>query len=127
MKATILFLVSLLVIGMAWGCEKSVVTGNVADHIEGMTIRFYCDGEYWDEKDIISKYGNYQRTSSYCPEKLVGKLYIDENLIDEKEATRDDLCDFELDFQGVAAVPEFGTLGLVMSLLGVIVVRKRFK
>ncbi|MFP4112314.1 MAG: hypothetical protein ACLFUO_04915 [Candidatus Woesearchaeota archaeon] len=117
MKTTIYLAIFVLLAVSAAACEKSVVSGNVENHADDMHVKFYCDGTYVDYKNIISKYGNYQRTLDYCEGTLTGELYLGETMIEEKTA-ESDLCDFDMDFEGLTEVPEFSFIGACVAVVG---------
>ncbi len=118
MKIIIILMMVLLTVNVAVACDNSVVSGSVENFCPGMKIKFYCSNEYSAYKNIISKYGTYYKTLDYCDGTLKGELYLDDVLMDTKYADHDGDCDFELDFTGLTQVPEFGTIGAGLALIG---------
>ena len=118
MKKAILFLVAILCINMAVACDKSMVSGNVQNHVEDMHIEFYCEGDLVGTKNIVSKYGNYQKTLGGCLGNLRGDLYLNDTLIESKEAIQNGLCNYDLDYAGLTQTPEFTSIGFAIAGIG---------
>lgn len=116
-----LLIILIIFSSSVFACEKTVVTGSVDNFADDMRIDFYCSGSYIGYKNIISKYGTYQKTLSYCSD-LEGRLVYADTVI---ETVSSGGCFPSMDYTGIVQTPMFGIATGVLALGGGILLRKR--
>ncbi|MFP4111871.1 MAG: hypothetical protein ACLFPQ_01580 [Candidatus Woesearchaeota archaeon] len=110
-------------------CKSTFVFAKVYNIEDDMNVKFYCDGELVLEDDVeeTNYYFNiHDKLPSYCDGKVTAELYIGEYKIEDpvkvvkKKFWFYDKYYFK--FNGTTEVPEFGTIGAAVAVLGAVVV-----
>ncbi len=127
MKAALFFMVFLLSLGMVAACHTNVYV-DVDAVIEGLTLDLYC-GENLEKTiviDDLNEFTKIQDSWHQCFDDVTGVLKYNGEVIDDDvdtpEEVNDSVNEVFLSYTGITEVPEFGTIGAGLALIGAVAV-----